>query len=181
MKDGRDTKRRPLSRLFLRPYFGQGPITRFRTDASAVGTSFSFALSALKKKQGGCPKCGAQRSIRTLEAIEHETGDRTYVLGCSNCDHTESVQLRLAEVASQIDQLRIGEHRFLVASACAAAFGFVYYFTTGYLFTLIGALFISATLLTNALHFRYRVWQLVHAKVFSGEAPLKEWLRHEFS
>ena len=77
--------------------------------------------------------------------------------------------------------LRIGERRFLIAAACAAGLGFLYYFMTGYLFTLIGAMLIAAMILTNAMVFRYRVWQIVHRRLYQEKAPLGEWLRHEFS
>ena len=52
---------------------------------------------------------------------------------------------------------------------------------TGYLFTLIGAMLIAAMILTNAMVFRYRVWQIVHRRLYQEKAPLGEWLRHEFS
>jgi len=116
-----------------------------------------------------------------LEAIHHDSGDTTYVLGCEQCEHVEEVEMMLTAVSQTIDELRIGERRFLVASACAAAFGFLYFFLTGYLFTLFGAMLIAAMLLLNALSLRYRVWQYVHRRLYEKKAPLRDWLRHEFS
>ena len=55
------------------------------------------------------------------------------------------------------------------------------YFMTGYLFTLVGAMLIAAMILTNAIVFRYRVWQIVHRRLYESKAPLGDWLRHEFS
>ena len=40
---------------------------------------------------------------------------------------------------------------------------------------------IAAMILTNAMVFRYRVWQIVHRRLYQEKAPLGEWLRHEFS
>ncbi|MCX8500936.1 MAG: hypothetical protein ORO03_04500 [Alphaproteobacteria bacterium] len=147
-----------------------------------IGSSYGFALSALRKRRSSsCPKCGNEQSVSVLEAITGETGGTTYVLGCKNCDYVENVEITLEGVAKTIDSLRIGERRFLIAAALAAAFGFAYYFVTGYLFTLIGAILIAALILLNALTFRYRVWQLVHGRLYEAKPPMGDWLRHEFS
>ncbi|WP_299592504.1 hypothetical protein [uncultured Tateyamaria sp.] len=92
----------------------------------------------------------------------------------------EEVEMVLAAVTKTIDELRIGERRFLIASAGAVGFGFLYYFVTGYLLTLIGAVLIATMLLFNALHLRYRVWQYVHKRLYENKAPVRDWLRHEF-
>jgi hypothetical protein len=148
-----------------------------------VGSSFSFALSAIKKGKNRttCPSCRATGSMALLNAIHHDSGDSTYHLGCQNCDHAEEIEMQLAAISKTIDNLRIGERRFLIASGCAAAFGFLYYFLTGYLFTLIGAMMIAATLLMNSLLLRYRVWQYVHKRLYEKRAPLMDWLRYEVS
>lgn len=148
-----------------------------------VGSSFAFAVSAIKKgrQRTTCPNCGAVGSISLQDAIHHDSGDTTYVLGCDHCEHVEEVEMMLEAVSRTIDELRIGERRFLIASGCAAAFGFLYYFLTGYLFTLFGAMLIAATLLVNALSLRYRVWQYVHRRLYEKKAPVRDWLRHEFS
>lgn len=147
-----------------------------------VGSSFNFALSALRKqKSSTCPQCHTPGSVSLLEAIQHESGDLTYVLGCSQCNYVENVEMKLEAVTRTIDSLRIGERRFLVAAAGAAGFGFLYYFMTGYLFTLFGAMLIAAMILTNAIVFRYRVWQLVHRRLYEAKPPLSDWLRYEFS
>lgn len=147
-----------------------------------IGSSYGFALSALKKrKTSTCPQCGADHSVSLLEAIAGETGSTTYVLGCKSCDYVENVEMTLEGISKSIDDLRVGERRFLLAAALAAVFGFVYYFVTGYLFTLIGAILIATIMLLNALTFRYRVWQLVHKRLYESKAPMGDWLRHEFS
>jgi len=147
-----------------------------------IGSSYAFAISALKKrKSSSCPKCGNDQGVSLLEAIAGETGSTTYVLGCKSCDYVENVEMTLEGVSRTIDNLRVGERRFLLAAALAAVFGFVYYFMTGYLFTLIGAMLIAAIILLNALTFRYRVWQLVHRRLYETKAPMGDWLRHEFS
>ena len=147
-----------------------------------VGSSFDFALSALKKrKSSACPSCGAPKSVSLMEAIHHDSGDATYILGCNHCDYVENVEMKIEAVTKTIDDLRVGERRFLMAAACAAGFGFLYFFLTGYQFTLIGAMLIAATLLMNAMVFRYRVWQYVHRRLYETKAPLGDWLRHEFS
>lgn len=147
-----------------------------------IGSSYGFALSAMKKRKSGtCPMCGSDHSVSLLEAIVGETGGTTYVLGCKNCDYVENVEMTLEAVSKTIDSLRVGERRFLIAALLAVAFGFAYYFLTGYLFTLIGAMLIAALILLNAMTFRYRVWQLVHNRVYQTKAPLGAWLRHEFS
>lgn len=147
-----------------------------------IGSSYGFALSALKmRKSSGCPKCGNDQGVSLLEAFTGDTGSTTYVLGCKSCDYVENVEMSLEAVSKTIDSLRVGERRFLIAAAFAATFGFVYYFVTGYLFTLIGSMLIAALILLNAMTFRYRVWQLVHNRVYQTKAPLGAWLRHEFS
>jgi len=164
---------------------GLNPRSLFRSRIGGqkdIGSSYGFALSALKKRRSSnCPKCGNDQSVSLLEAITGETGSITYVLGCKDCDYVENVEMTLEGVSRTIDSLRIGERRFLLAAALAAAFGFVYYFVTGYLFTLIGAILIAALILLNALTFRYRVWQLVHKRLYESKAPMGDWLRHEFS
>ena len=157
-------------------------IPKERMSWNDAGSSFSFALSALKKRRSStCPACQTPRSVSLLEAVNHEGGDTTYVLGCNNCDYIENIEMKLEAVTATIDSLRIGERRFLIAAACAAGFGFLYYFMTGYLFTLIGAMLIAAMILTNAIIFRYRVWQIVHQRLYEAKAPLGDWLRHELS
>lgn len=156
-------------------------IPKQRLSWRDAGSSFSFALSALKRRSSTCPECEAPRSLTLLEAVNSAGGDVTYVLGCQHCDYLENVEMKLEAVTKKIDDLRIGERRFLIGAACAAGFGFLYYFMTGYLFTLIGAMLIATMILTNAILFRYRVWQLVHQRLYEDKAPLADWLRHEFS
>lgn len=157
-------------------------IKKHKLSWDEAGTSFSFAISALKKRRSSaCPSCQTPNGVSLLETVNHESGNTTYVLGCGNCDYIENIEMKLEAVTGIIDNLRIGERRFLVAAACAAALGFLYYFVTGYLFTLIGAMLIAAMTLTNAIIFRYRVWQLVHQRLYEAKAPLSDWLRYEFS
>jgi hypothetical protein len=187
--DGAAKKKKSRLRYLVQPAFGN-PFSRLKRDWSEMkssfgnaGTSFRFALGALKKHPPICPKCGEGHTV-VLEAIQHDSGAITYVLGCTTCDYTESIDYKLEEVADQIDQLRVGEKRFLLAAAAAAAFGFVYYFLTSYLFTLIGAMFIAATLLFNALVFRFRVWKIVNGRVGPDQdrrSMLLDWLRQEIS
>lgn len=186
MADHDQRNPRPGSILFpWRKLKGLNPRSLIRSRINGqrdVGSSFAFAVSALKKRKGStCPSCGAQKSVVLLEALPHESGDTTYVLGCNQCDYLENVEMKIAAVTKMIDNLRIGERRFLTAAACAAGFGFLYFFLTGYLFTLIGAMLIATMLLLNAMIFRYRVWQYVHKRLYEKKAPFADWLRHEFS
>lgn len=148
-----------------------------------IGTSFGFAISALKQRRlkSQCPSCGATSSVSLQEAIQHDSGDTTYILQCNSCDHLQTIEMELEAITKTIDSLRIGERRFLIASAAAACFSFLYYFATGYLFTLICLMLIAVTLLMNSLGLRYRVWQLVHKRLYEKKAPIRDWLKYELS
>lgn len=183
-QDGKGKHKSGLGRIFFpwRNIKQLDPRSRV-TGQRDVGSSFSFAVSAIKKgkQRTVCPQCGASGSMALVKAIHHDSGNSTYTLGCQNCEYTEEVEMQLAAIGKKIDELRIGERRFLIAAGCAAAFGFLYFFLTGYLFTLIGAMMIAAALLINSMMLRYRVWQLVHKRLYEKKAPLGDWLRYEFS
>lgn len=164
---------------------GLNPRRLFQSRISGqrdIGSSFSFALSALKKRPSSvCPSCHAPSSVKLIEAITNDSGDTTYILGCDHCDYIENLEMKIEAVTKTIDDLRTGERRFLIAAVCAVGFGFAYYFFTGYILTLVGSVFIAAILLINAMTFRYRVWQLVHKRLYQNKAPMREWLKQEFS
>lgn len=190
--DRDEDQRRPLRsavRRFLLPFGKLRNIKRFgrhnpeyRVRLRDVGSSAGFVLSALKKRKGSaCPLCHAPKGASLVEAVDQQAGGVVYFLGCERCDYVENIEFQLEEVAATIDSLRLGEKRFLLAAAGAVLFGFAYYFATGLIITLIAAMLIATMILTNALVFRYRVWQIVHRRLYEKNAPIRDWLRHEFS
>lgn len=189
MEMGDDNQKKPTLSSILFPWRKIGGLNPKRVVQSRlgsqkdIGSSLGFAISALKQRRlkSQCPSCGATSSISLQEAIQHDSGDTTYILQCRSCDHVQTIEMELEAITRTIDSLRIGERRFLIASAVAAGFSFLYYFATGYLFTLICLMLIAATLLINSLGLRYRVWQLVHKRLYEEKAPIGDWLKYELS
>ena len=157
------------------------PRMPWQRRATGIGSSISFAKSALRRARAECPSCQTGH-LKVTKAIDHDgTDDEISILACNNCDHTQNIEFELDNVAERIADLRLGERRFLISALVAFGFGLIYMYATGNVFTVIGATMIATFLFANALVFRYRVWQLSHSKLFQTKAPWGEWLRYEFS
>lgn len=172
-KDTEQPKKKKFTRML--------PKMPWQRQYTGIGSSISLARSALRRSRASCPSCD-NGFLKVTNAIEYDDDSTTTsLLVCNACGYTQNITVDLNNVAAKIADLRIGERRFLLAALGAFVIGILYLLVAGNLFTLIGATFIAVLFFTNALVFRYRVWQISHRKLFLKKPPFGEWLRYELS
>jgi hypothetical protein len=133
-----------------------------------------------------CPHDGAPMQLQDVFQADDrgeipEGAEPIRALVCPECSFTIPVSVLIDKFKREAAPLKRAERQFtLFGFSLLGLFG-VIAFINGNVLTIIGALILSLTLFFKALFYRYRHWQAETGQLFMENAPVMQWLKHEFA
>jgi hypothetical protein len=161
----------------------RSPVRSWQTGMDLPGEA-AMLKRGLKHHRRECPECGSRVTVGDIipqDVNGNATGEPYRAFMCNACGHHESVAEAIAEAKESVDDLKSSENKLFIAGISVfAIFAAIALFGRS-LGPLIGGSAFSFSLISAALLYRYRHWQVIQARLFEEKPAILDWLKDEMA
>lgn len=161
-------------------------------DKDTKGLSVRGEWAELRKNlqpdQMLCPDCNIPLKLHDVFQSDgtDETGMKlidgpvTRALSCE-CGYILPIEPIIQDAKAELKNIKSAEKQFM-GYGLLIIFLFVgISYLNGSMATLLGGLIFGLVCIIRGVIFRYKYWQISHNRLFEDNAPIADWLRHEWS